>query len=101
MAAGYALNGYAILTPRDTWPIGDSSYRGACRGCWWPLRERDEASAERVSEVLQDALFLQLREPPVPDAIVDDALLRRYAEAADGLDVPVYGVLCASPIGRG
>jgi hypothetical protein len=102
MTIGYALNGYAILTARDTWPIRIPGYRGVCRGAWWPLREyeRGDETARALSNALEGELLGQLSEPQLPDAIVDAQLLRKYSDAAAILNIPLYGLLCASPVAR-
>lgn len=102
MKAEYTLNGYTILTARDTWPIRIPNYRGACRGLWWPLREHQDESeaARRLSDALDDELLGNLA-PSQPHAIVDAELLQGYANAAEALGLRVYGLVSASPVGRG
>ena len=100
-ANGYVINGYAVLTACDTWPIKIPGYRGVCRGAWWPLEKyapRDEL-ARRLNDEWQDELLGQV-DQSMPLVSADIDLLHRYAEAADGLGVPLYGLLCASPVAR-
>lgn len=98
MTTGYTLNGYAIVTPRDTWPIRVPNYRGACRGFWWPLREHEkhDEAARMLTNALQDELLAQA--PSLPHATSNEELLRKYIEAAERLDIPLHGLLCASPV---
>lgn len=98
MTTGYTLHGYAILTPRDTWPIRVPNYRGACRGFWWPLREHEkhDGAARKLSDTLQDELLAQA--PSLPHATSNEEVLRKYVEAAEALKIPLYGLLCGSPV---
>ena len=98
MTTGYTLDGYAILTPRDTGPIRVPNYRGACRGFWWPLREhkKHDEAARKLSDTLQDEFLTQAQS--MPHATSNEEFLRKYVEAAEGLNIPLYGLLCASPV---